>query len=530
MRARSPPDARRRRRGHGPLAVVALLAASPPGVAAAPQSILAGPAAVSTDRAGEVAAALGLQARPASDYYECPTYSPLQPGQKNIAEYRCRSGQCIAIAKYCDGIPSCPDSSDEAACGDVTAAPAAQFDCLVGYGNWARVWSADKKRWCCAHEERGCPSNAVKTDFCLAAFEDPSDWPPEKRSYCCGVAKVGCGPETTTPPEAAINEPYNCAKAATAAVPWPMGKRVWCCQNKRIGCAELSAPHRPPLSTAAPSHVAPAFEEHDDTTSSQTATSTSTATTTTVSSTTETLTSTTLTSTTLTLTTSTMTSTLTPTSTGTTTSSATGTSTSSTTSVTRTGTTTTATTTTATTTTRTLDALGLTMRCSERGYAWEPLDMFGQPFQKAADAAECQRICEETMFCVHFSFWEVGGDCHLQDKYAFRTPLPGFVSGAASCDTALPASVFVAKFRVGALRAEGAREPPRASRLSALAASAAALCAAAGVAVLLRRHASGAGRQQLAMLRSGFATPTCTTPSRQRRGRDGDDQQLLLGI
>lgn len=139
------------------------------------------------------------------------------------------------------------------------------------------------------------------------------------------------------------------------------------------------------------------------------------------------------------------------------------------------------------------------------------MDMFGQPFRKAADVAECQRMCAETMFCAHFSFWEIAGDCHLQDKYAFRTPLPNFISGNASCDMALPASAFASKFTAGALSADGrAVRAPLAFALLSIVASAVA------AAVLAGRRA--AGRQRLRCVHHRI---------------DGDDEgseEFLLGI
>eukprot|EP00913_Durusdinium_trenchii_P001160 g1067.t1 len=33
------------------------------------------------------------------------------------------------------------------------------YDCNAGFSNWMSGWSSDKKSWCCAHEQRGCPGS-----------------------------------------------------------------------------------------------------------------------------------------------------------------------------------------------------------------------------------------------------------------------------------------------------------------------------------------------------------------------------------
>ncbi|CAK9111869.1 Uncharacterized protein SCF082_LOCUS51890, partial [Durusdinium trenchii] len=33
------------------------------------------------------------------------------------------------------------------------------YDCAAGYSNWLSGWSSDKKSWCCAHEQKGCPGS-----------------------------------------------------------------------------------------------------------------------------------------------------------------------------------------------------------------------------------------------------------------------------------------------------------------------------------------------------------------------------------
>ena len=31
------------------------------------------------------------------------------------------------------------------------------YDCHAGFKNWKYGWSSAKQRWCCAHQDRGCP-------------------------------------------------------------------------------------------------------------------------------------------------------------------------------------------------------------------------------------------------------------------------------------------------------------------------------------------------------------------------------------
>lgn len=53
---------------------------------------------------------------------------------------------------------------------------------------------------------------------------------------------------------------------------------------------------------------------------------------------------------------------------------------------------------------------------------------------READVFACQRRCSKTDGCMHFSYWKLAGDCHLQDAYALRQTMRyGFVSGPFQC-------------------------------------------------------------------------------------------------
>lgn len=53
---------------------------------------------------------------------------------------------------------------------------------------------------------------------------------------------------------------------------------------------------------------------------------------------------------------------------------------------------------------------------------------------READATACQRRCARTRGCAHFSFWKLGGHCHLQDAFAIEQKARiGFISGPFQC-------------------------------------------------------------------------------------------------
>lgn len=89
--------------------------------------------------------------------------------------------------------------------------------------------------------------------------------------------------------------------------------------------------------------------------------------------------------------------------------------------------------------------------CFEEGVAFYPLDMEGSAMLSAENPWECQDKCAATKDCAHFSFFFVeglGGQCHLQDALAARTPLStGFTSGPSQCwkdvDSATKAKLVV---------------------------------------------------------------------------------------
>lgn len=74
---------------------------------------------------------------------------------------------------------------------------------------------------------------------------------------------------------------------------------------------------------------------------------------------------------------------------------------------------------------------------------YEPLDMEGTEPTSASSALECQKKCLNNEHCLHFSFWEIGKDCHLQDWRATAQPTRiGFVAGPRVCGGNLPESDY----------------------------------------------------------------------------------------
>lgn len=89
--------------------------------------------------------------------------------------------------------------------------------------------------------------------------------------------------------------------------------------------------------------------------------------------------------------------------------------------------------------------------CFEMDVLWEPLDMKDELPSQEVDEWACQQKCFSTSGCSHFSYWTLGGFCHLQDQYALRRGRrPGFVSGPFHCWEYLVPGKFtrtVPKFR-----------------------------------------------------------------------------------
>jgi len=86
----------------------------------------------------------------------------------------------------------------------------------------------------------------------------------------------------------------------------------------------------------------------------------------------------------------------------------------------------------------------LEVTCWLEDRTYEPLDMEGTVPTSASSAFECQMKCVKKVGCLHFSFWEIGNDCHLQDWRSSVQPTRlGFVAGPRVCQGNLPAKHYV---------------------------------------------------------------------------------------
>jgi len=126
------------------------------------------------------------------------------------------------------------------------------FDCNLGFDNWEVSWTVPQQEFCCQHARRGCPgtgtlaptttttlaptTTALVAQFdCAAAFANwQAAWSPEKKSWCCANAGLGCAPPTPTQLPAA----FDCSAGfATWEVAWSGPQKEWCCQQHGRGCA-----------------------------------------------------------------------------------------------------------------------------------------------------------------------------------------------------------------------------------------------------------------------------------------------------
>merc|ERR1711978_633680 len=93
-------------------------------------------------------------------------------------------------------------------------------------------WTHEKKGWCCANKDIGCPYSCLSREL----------WTDEKRDWCCTNKNLGC--LATPVVSRAASQQHNCYSRDVRDF-WTDEKKIWCCANKEIGCPqdkELPAP------------------------------------------------------------------------------------------------------------------------------------------------------------------------------------------------------------------------------------------------------------------------------------------------
>jgi len=125
-----------------------------------------------------------------------------------------------------------------------TSATTLPYDCFADYTDCyhclERRWTFEKRKWCCTHSDRGCPSTKTTTTTtsttlpynCSSRFSAVGilSWSLEKQTWCCRHENQGCTTTTTTPP-------YDCKiRPINQVEEWSAAKQTWCCKYATVGC------------------------------------------------------------------------------------------------------------------------------------------------------------------------------------------------------------------------------------------------------------------------------------------------------
>lgn len=124
------------------------------------------------------------------------------------------------------------------------------FDCNDGLENWQAEWSPDKKVACCSETGHGCEGSSGPIDIsapghfdCNAILKDGEEgFSPEQKEWCCATQHVACGQ-------------WDCNFAAPHT--WPNEKQEYCCSHSGQGCAPAPGPMAPPGQWEPPGQSAP---------------------------------------------------------------------------------------------------------------------------------------------------------------------------------------------------------------------------------------------------------------------------------
>jgi len=247
--------------------------------------------------------------------------------------------------------------------------PSVEYDCESGYQDWESMWPERQRWWCCQHKDRGCPNG--KPYDCQAGLQNHKHgWSPKKTAWCCEHEQLGCDghmdfPTTTSATSTTTTLPWDCeAGQENRDWSWSESKKAWCCEHAQIGCTGASSRNS-------------ALTDMITTTTPTSATATTTTTVKCCTSCTVTVTVQVPVSTT-----------------------------------------------------------ERDTSCFQQNVSYEPLDMLGTVLSTEGGLLDCQDRCARVPGCTHFTYWKPLRHCHIQDNFSVARPdRADFVAGRPTCDT-----------------------------------------------------------------------------------------------
>mmetsp|Transcript_71990 Transcript_71990/g.181994 ORF Transcript_71990/g.181994 Transcript_71990/m.181994 type:complete len:1187 (-) Transcript_71990:14-3574(-) len=156
------------------------------------------------------------------------------------------------------GCPTVVDDTPKLAAAQAAAQFARNadpYDCLLGFGNWQKAWSGDKAAWCCEHKQKGCGALAstaaaatVEKDVeeydCKEGSEKWQElWSHKRQRWCCDHRGRGCHTTTAAPSQKATAKlKYKCYIDELKDIhSWSTEHRAWCCKANGVGCTTTTS-------------------------------------------------------------------------------------------------------------------------------------------------------------------------------------------------------------------------------------------------------------------------------------------------